>query len=243
MLGEQRVAGVAVLTLDRPQRGNALSAELVAALRAALARAFDDATVHTVCLAGAGTHFCTGFDLGDLDAQSDGDLLARFVDVELLLAELWHAPVRTVAFARGRAWGAGADLFAACDLRMAAPDTTFRFPGAGFGLVLGSRRLAEQVGADHARRWVAEGMQVDAATAEDAGLVTAITAAGLSAEQHLHALSLPEPAIDRETVMALRRATRADHRDHDLAALVRSAARPGLKARIAAYSLRRKSAS
>ncbi len=236
----RRDGGSVVLALDRPQRGNALSAAMVVELRAALARALDDRDVHTLCFATTGPHWCTGFDLSDLDAHSDGDLLARFVEVELLLADVWHAPVRTVAIARGRAWGAGADLFATCDFRLAAPDTTFRFPGARFGLVLGTRRLAERVGTDLARRWVAEGTALDAVAAQDAGLVTAITAAGLTAEQHLHALELQAPAADRETVAALRDATREDRRDRDLAALVRSAVRPGLKARIARYAEQRK---
>src|SRR5690606_24637337 len=108
------------LVLDRPQVGNALSAELVEALLAALAQAHATPGLHTVLLRGNGRHFCTGFDLSALDAQSDGDLLHRFVRVETLLAALWHSPLRTVALAQGRTWGAGADLVAACESRAAA---------------------------------------------------------------------------------------------------------------------------
>ena len=229
--------GIATLTLDRADRGNALSAALVEALIEAVARAVDDRSVHTLALTAAGAHFCTGFDLSGLDACSDGDLLLRIVRIEALLASLWHAPVRTVAIAQGRTWGAGADLFAACDLRLAAPGATFRFPGAGFGLVLGTRRLSERVGADLARRWVIEAEQIDAATAVDAGLASkllhlpsAASAAGPTWRDCLAA-----PPVDRDTARQIRRATRVDRRDEDLAALVRSAAAPGLKARISAY--------
>ncbi|MFO1197835.1 MAG: enoyl-CoA hydratase/isomerase family protein [Burkholderiaceae bacterium] len=227
MLRREHDAGVETLTLARAERGNALSAALVDALCDAVEGACADAKVHTLVLRGEGRHLCTGFDLSDLESSSDGDLLARFVRVETLLAALWHAPVRTVACAQGRTWGAGADLFAACDVRRAAPDATFRFPGAGFGLVLGTRRLAERVGADTARRWVTGAEEADAAQALRTGLATEIA-------DDLRA-PLPAPAIDRATAAAVRAATRADHRDTDLAALVRSAAAPGLKRRIAAY--------
>jgi enoyl-CoA hydratase/carnithine racemase len=227
--------GVATLTLDRADRGNALSAALVEALHAAFDGACADPAVHTIALRGAGRHFCTGFDLSDLDDCSDGDLLLRFVRIEALLAAIWHAPVRTVALAQGRAWGAGADLFAACDLRLASPEASFRFPGAGFGIVLGTRRLAERVGADQARRWVIDGEQVDAAAAAAAGLATSVLDAQALAGDAAATGLLPAPAVGRASAARIRAATRPDRRDEDLAALVRSAAEPGLGARILAY--------
>ena len=231
MIGTETRAGLALVTLRRAELGNALSVELVAALHGAVDAAFADPSVHTLVLRAEGRHFCTGFDLSDLDGCSDGDLLLRFVRVEALLALLWHAPVRTVAIAQGRAWGAGADLFAACEERFACEDATFRFPGPGFGLVLGTRRLAERVGADLARRWTIEAAQIDAPTAARTRLASDVFRAG---DDPLAGTG-SAPAVGRNTAAALRRATRADHRDTDLAALVRSAAVPGLRARIAAY--------
>jgi enoyl-CoA hydratase len=253
MLHTDTTHGVATLLIERRERGNALSAPLVEALLAALDHAFDDQTVHTVLIAGDGPHLCTGFDLDGLGEASDGDLLWRFVRIEMLLAKLWHAPVRTAALACGRTWGAGADLFATCDLRLAAAGATFRFPGAGFGLVLGTRRLAERVGADRARQWVTEATALDANEALAAGLASegwsrpgtdGNAAGGHDAGAPADGAALAPgialrlgqaPAVDRETLAALRRATREDRRDADLAALVRSAARPGLQARISAY--------
>ena len=58
--------GIATLGLDRPEKGNALSVELVAALHAAIDAAIADTDVHTLVLAGSGKHFCTGFDLSSL---------------------------------------------------------------------------------------------------------------------------------------------------------------------------------
>ena len=223
--------GLALVTLQRADRGNALSAELVDALHDALRDASGDPTVHTLVLRAEGRHFCTGFDLSDLDECSDGDLVLRFVRVEALLSDLWHTPIRTVAIAQGRAWGAGADLFAACEKRVACEDATFRFPGPGFGLVLGTRRLAERVGTDRARDWTIGAEQIDAQAALRAQLASEVLAAGADP---LPALAVP-PTVERSTAAALRSATRAEHRDTDLAALVRSAALPGLRARIAAY--------
>ncbi|NML46747.1 enoyl-CoA hydratase/isomerase family protein [Ramlibacter sp. G-1-2-2] len=226
--------GIARIRLDRPEKGNALSTRLVAALAAHVADAVADPRVHTIVFSGEGRHFCTGFDLSDLETASDADLLQRFVQIELLLDAVWRAPVRTVALAQGRTWGAGADLFAACDVRLAAPDATFRFPGAGFGLVLGTRRLAVRVGRDEARRLTCDGGSLDQAQA----LRTGLASAGAEAGADSLAPWLAAPAVDRATVAALRAATADAGSDADLAALVRSAARPGLKERIVAHRAR-----
>lgn len=230
MVSLQTSGGVAVLELARPDRGNALSAPLVEAVLDGLPGIFADQALHTLVIRGAGKHLCTGFDLEGIEQQSDGDLLHRFVRIESLLAELWHAPLRTVAIATGRVYGAGADLFAACDLRIAQPSTTFRFPGAGFGIVLGTRRLAARVGDDRAREWVTMNVQVDAAAALACGLATKIVDGEIDVAQ------LPVPAVTRATQRALYDASRLDHRDRDMAALVRSAAVPGLRDRILHYA-------
>ena len=233
MLKSQQAGGVFTITLDRPDRGNALSVEMVERLIAAVGEATTQPDIHTLLLRGSGKHFCTGFDLADLDASGDGELLLRLVRIETLLAMLWHAPVRTVGVAMGRTWGAGADLLVACDDRIAVAGASFRFPGAAFGIVLGTRRLTERVGVDRAREVVTNGRQLDTAAALASGLASEICGAEeLDRRLQLHG---QPPAVDRETVQQLRAATRPDQRDADLATLVRSAARPGLKARLVAY--------
>jgi len=233
---------VATIVLDRPARGNALSAEFVEAMLAAVQRACADGSAHTLVLRAQGRHFCTGFDLSDLDTQTDASLLQRFVRIEMLLDALWRAPLRTVAIAQGRVMGAGADLFAACDRRMLAPGASLRFPGAGFGIVLGTRRLASRVGPATALRWVSEATTIDAREALAAGLATAVLDVEPSQDESAAAgeaaaaiAALPTPAVDASTLAALRAAACNDAADADLAALVRSAARPGLKARLLAY--------
>ncbi len=227
MILATREDGVLTLTLNRPELGNALGPALVEDLLDRSSLALADPGIHTLVLRGAGKHFCTGLDLSDLATAGDGDLLLRLVRIETLLSLLWHAPIRTVAVAQGRTWGAGADLFAVCEQRLAAQGTTFRFPGAQFGIVLGTRRLAERIGTDAARRLVLEGVEIDAQQAHSAGLATGIG----------ERPDLTHIAVEATTARAIRNATRADLRDADLAALVQSASPPGLQARIARYRM------
>lgn len=225
MLTIEHQAGVTLLSLQRPERGNALVPMLVEGLISAASEAFANAAVHTLVLQGEGRHFCTGLDLSDLATLSDAELLLRLVRIETLLAMLWHAPIRTVAQAKGRTWGAGADLLVACEQRLVGSDTTLRFPGAQFGLVLGTRRLAERIGADAARALVLEGGELDATQALALGLASRIT----------DTLALAPLRTSGDTGRAVRAASRSDLRDADLAALVRSAAVPGLQQRITQY--------
>lgn len=228
VLHVERGDGLATLTLNRPSRGNALSADLVEGLLTAVEQALADDSVHTLVLRAEGPHFCTGLDLSDLAACSDGDLLWRLVRIETLLATVWQSPKRTVAVARGRTWGAGADLFAACELRVALPGTTLRFPGAQFGIVLGTRRLALRMGSTAARALTTSGGELSEQQALAAGLAT-----------HEEVPELNTPKVDLHTAAALRVATRdaegGDRCADDLAALVRSASRPGLKERVQRY--------
>lgn len=232
--------GVATLRLDRPDRGNALSAGLVATLHAGVEAAIADHAIHTLVFASEGAHFCTGFDLSSLESETDASLAERFVAVERLLQAVWHAPLRTVAVARGRTWGAGADLFASCDIRSVAPDASLRFPGSAFGIVLGTRRLVELLGWDEARPLVTEGAAVAADRAIAIRLATDLH------DNEGDAWSARKlavvPIADRETLAAIRAATRPDHRADDLDVLRRSATRPGLRQRIEAYRARLKAA-
>jgi enoyl-CoA hydratase/carnithine racemase len=226
--------GVLTATLNRVDRGNALDAALVSDLQAAVALA-DDPAVRLLVLRGAGKALCTGFDVGGIEAETDASLLARFVAIELLLQAVRHAPVPVVALGHGRMFGAGADLFAAATWRIADPGARFAFPGARFGLVLGTRRLASIVGEARALALTARGQGLDAEAASACGLATSLVAQdGWDAE--VASIAAEVSRVDRSTALALAGAARPETRDADLAALVRSAAVPGLRDRIAAYA-------
>src|SRR3954454_11649306 len=97
------------LTLDRPRRANALSADLVEALHSALDEA-ERERPEALVLRGSARHFAAGFDLTDLERETDATLAHRFLRIGLLLERLATAPYLTVAVAGGAAVGAGADL-------------------------------------------------------------------------------------------------------------------------------------
>jgi enoyl-CoA hydratase/carnithine racemase len=221
------------ITLNRPHIGNALNPDMVSALNTAFDEALQNGA-RLIIFRGSGKHMCTGFDLGDVETCTDGDLLLRFVRIEQLLQKIFRSPVMTVAIGSGRVYGAGADLFACCDRRIGLPEASFAFPGSGFGLVLGTRRLAERIGRDAARRMLIAGNVIPATEAAGVGLVTDFCDAAdlgkLLMEIAAEASRLPAP-----TVAALHAVTSLSDDETDLAALVQSASYPGLKDRIKTY--------
>ncbi|MEP3276679.1 MAG: enoyl-CoA hydratase/isomerase family protein [Stappiaceae bacterium] len=219
------------LTLNRPGSLNALAPELVEKLIETLSGAQD---VSLCVIKGMGKNFCAGFDLSDIENASDGDLLFRFLRIETLLQMIHHAAFPVVACAQGHVIGAGADLFAASWHRIAAPSAQFKMPGWNFELALGTRRLTRLVGSDAARDLLIDTRSADAAQAREMGLVSEIVDPD-EWEDSLAVLvkrccALPKDG--REHMLAL---TTCDTRDADLAAIVHSAGRPGLKERILAY--------
>lgn len=221
------------LTLNRPQKANALSAPLVEALIDAVEYAATDGT-RLLIIDGTGSHFCAGFDFTDAQVQSEGDLALRFVRIETLLQALYHAPCATLALAHGRVFGAGADIVAACGMRIAAPGTSFRMPGLRFGVVLGTRRLMHRVGADKAREILSTSRSFDAEEALAAGFLTDIAAAEEWPARITDAQNTAE-ALAPAAAAALHRRTVTDSRAEDMAELARSVSTPGLKERIRKY--------
>jgi enoyl-CoA hydratase/carnithine racemase len=229
---QERAGEVLILTLNRPSRGNALDAGIVEALMAAIEGA-PASGAGLIVVGGEGRNFCTGFDLGDIEAASDGDLLLRFVRIERLLQRVHESRVPVMALAKGRVIGAGADLFCAAQRRVAAPDTSFRMPGWRFGVALGTRRLADRVGNDRARALLSEGRVFDAAYAREIGLATDLASeAGWPA---VIAAASGANHVSPEDASLLLSLTLDRHADADMAALVESAGRPGLKERMARY--------
>ena len=221
-----------VLELDRPDRANALSADLVERLHAGLDRAIAE-RAGVLVLRGRGRHFCGGFDLDGLDDEDDAGLAHRFLRIGLLLERLLEAPFTTVAVVGGSAVGAGADLVAACDHRIGTPDARLRFPGAAFGVVLGTRRLASLVGGERALA-LASGESLTGTEAHWAGLLTAsVPAARLEDELERTLARSVHPAAARGVLRATRAAYDADAA---LADLARSLAVPGLHSRVVRYA-------
>lgn len=226
-----------ILRLNLPRLGNALNSSLVQELETA----FDDAVrggASLIVFSGTGKHFCAGFDLSDLESESDGDLLHRLVRVELLLQRIDLSPVVTATIAAGRIVGAGADLLVACDHRICIPGANIEFPGASFGLVLGSDRLAARVGRDKARDILTAGRVIACDEAKQMGLASEIAMTD-EVDARIARMETEAARLDAKTLALIRQRTARSDPDGDLAALVRSAAEHGLKSRMQAYRARR----
>jgi len=161
-----RTGLVAVVTIDRPERRNALDTEACAALAAALGAVAEDGA-RAVVLHGSGGHFCAGADLSTVPSPDFLDSLRRLLDTIVAL------PVPVIAAVEGVAFGAGLQLAVACDLRVAAPDSRFGVPAARLGLVMDHasvQRVALLAGHGPARAMLLAAEEIDGAAAVRLGL-------------------------------------------------------------------------
>lgn len=233
LLSEVTGTGLRTLTLNRPNKANALSAEMVDAIHACLDRLDDETRV--LLVRGEGRNFCAGFDFHGCEQQTEGDLLLRFVRIDSLLGRLRQAPFLTIAWVAGAAFGAGADIVCACAMRIGGSTARLRFPGFRFGVALGTRRLTMIVGASRARAILLGNEEIDAQAALLAGLLTE----SCSEEElppRVDAIVRSIMGLDGQSLRTLLALTEAEpSAQRDLADLVSSVARPGLHARIAAY--------
>jgi methylglutaconyl-CoA hydratase len=175
----------AIVTLNRPDKRNALSRGLIAALNDAFLRAADDAQARCVILTGAGSVFCAGMDLAELaESLSQAATPASVWDDALRLANLYdliyRLPKPTVAAVNGPALAGGAGLVTVCDLAVAAAEARFGYPEVRRGLVAAMvmPHLLRHVGERTARYLLLTGELIDADEAVRCGLVNAVAPAG-----------------------------------------------------------------
>jgi enoyl-CoA hydratase/carnithine racemase len=172
--------GLASITLARPDKRNAMNAQMFTELGDAAAAATSDPAVRGVLVKAEGSSFSAGIDLGSLSelAGMRGQALTAFVRMAqrpfLLLARM-EKP--TVAAVQGHALGAGFQLALACDLRVATAEATFGILEARYGLIPdlgGSHHLARLVGAARAKELVWSARTMGAEEAERLGLVNRV---------------------------------------------------------------------
>lgn len=177
----RREGAVARLVLDRPEKRNALSAELIAALKDALRQADADAGVRVVAIEGAGKDFCSGADLSALRRIAGASAMENLEDVDEL-AELFQLPRRmskpVVALVRGRALAGGCGLATACDLVLAAESAQFGYPEVRIGFVPAMVMAIVRRGVSEKRAFelLVRGLPVSAAEAERVGLINHVYA-------------------------------------------------------------------
>lgn len=231
----EREADTWIFTLNRPDKLNAMSADLVDQLQDAVDYAHKEGA-RLMVFKGSGKSFCAGFDLSDFESSSEADLLMRFVRIELLLQTISNSSALTLALAHGRVFGAGVDLFAACKQRIASQESIFRMPGLKFGLVLGTRRFGEIVGNETARELLEITSSFNCEQSVNIGLVHK----SLAMEEWPNLIEDAKnraSQLDSVTQITLYAVLGGDlvKNDIDLSNLVRSAARRGLKDRLRLY--------
>jgi enoyl-CoA hydratase/carnithine racemase len=179
ILRSERVGPIALLTLDHPQRRNALSREMLTALRDALAAAGTDASVRAVILRAEGTVFSAGHDLKEVSQNGEAENQALFaLCTEVMEAiRLLRQPV--IAEVHALATAAGCQLVASCDLVVASESARFATPGVKIGLFCTTPgvALARAVPTKKAMEMLLTGEPLSAADALAAGLVNRVVPA------------------------------------------------------------------
>ncbi len=174
-------AGIATLTLNRPQARNALSLGMLQALLTELERIAIDSQVHVVVLAGAGPAFCAGHDLKEIRAENFSSAYTRnlFDECARVMLAIVNLPKPVIAQVHGIATAAGCQLVASCDLAVAADDARFATPGVNIGLFCSTPMVAlsRNVGRKAAMQMLLTGDMIDAATAIRFGLINEVAPA------------------------------------------------------------------
>src|SRR5437870_13202534 len=176
VLIEKRTPQITVLTLNRPERRNALTIELLTELMSAIHVASEEPPVRILILQGAGAAFCTGLDLKEADDQAKAHATAEAVANTLITISETH--LVTIAAIHGAAVAGGAGIMSACDFVVAAERTRIGYPEVRRGLVAGlvMTFLRRQLGERDIRELVFSGELIDAARAKEIGLVNRVVA-------------------------------------------------------------------
>jgi methylglutaconyl-CoA hydratase len=174
VLIEKQSPQITVVTLNRPERRNSLTIELLNELIAAINVASDQADERVLILRGAGAAFCTGLDLKEAADSKKAQMTAELVAKTLIT--LAETRLVTIATVHGAAVAGGAGIMSACDFVVAAEKTKIGYPEVRRGLVAGlvMTFLRRQVGERNMRELVLGGELIDPARAREIGLVNRV---------------------------------------------------------------------
>jgi enoyl-CoA hydratase len=212
----EQIGAAARVTLNRPERANALSQAMLAELGRALDGLEGDADVRAIIVRGAGTVFSSGFDLKEqMERRPAGaaqwqPILRQDFDTVM---RFWHCPKPTIAAVRGPCLAGACELALACDLTIAAPDAVFGEPELKFGAGIVVMILPWIVGPKLAKEIILTGQdKIAAERALAIGMINRIVpadeldAAALRLAQHIAAI---DPRLVKETKRAINRALEA----------------------------------
>lgn len=185
---------VAIITLNRPKRLNAITRDLIHGLVVQLKKARQDQDVHSVILTGAGRAFCAGEDLKETSAgKKFEDWIEETEGLQEVQRVVMDLGKPLIAAVRGYALGGGCEFAMSCDIRIAAEDAQFGFPETEVGLTIttaGTKLLAQIVGLGKAKELVFTGDFINAHEAMRIGLANHVVA--------------PESLLDEALAMARR---------------------------------------
>jgi len=167
---------LAIVTLNRPNRRNALSLELMLELIDCLAHIGVDSSLRAVILAAAGKVFCSGHDLGQMVGRDINEYRRIFDVCTELMTKVQSIPQPVIAQVQGIATAAGCQLVATCDLAVASDQASFATPGVKIGLFCTTPMVAlsRAVGRKRALQMLLTGELIDAVTAAEWGLVNKV---------------------------------------------------------------------
>lgn len=225
LLGTLLHQGVYRIVMQRPERMNALSRPMMAALSAELTRAAEDPAIRVVLIGAEGKVFCAGHDLKELTAaraEADGGkatyqaIMKQCAD---LMQQIVRCPKPVIAVVTGVATAAGCQLVASCDLALATDTATFCTPGVNIGLFCSTPMVALSRNASpkQAMEMLLTGESIDASTAKDFGLINRIIPrdyleqvvqkyAEAIASKSAHTLKIGKEAFYRQIEMPLDKA-------------------------------------
>ncbi len=212
---EERHANVAILTMNRPERRNTLSDEMIGTLDCAFKALADDSDVHAIILRANGPAFCAGHDLREMTAhreEADGGHAAfsgLFDRCTRLMTGIMRHPKPVIAEIQGSAYAAGCQLVASCDLAVASEQACFSTPGVNIGLFCSTPMVAlgRNVPRKRAMEMLLFGGAIDAQRAAEYGLVNRVVAIEILRKE---TLALAETIASKSPV-AIRFGKRAFH--------------------------------
>ena len=172
--------GICILTMNRPQQMNLLTAEMLSALQSAFDAIAKDRSVRVVILAGAGKGFCAGHDLKEIRALKEQPKIAGlFAQCSRMMQTISTLPQPVIARVQGAAAAAGCQLVAQCDLAVASEAAKFTTPGVTWGFFCSTPGVAvgRNLRRKHAMELLLTGDIIDARKALEWGLVNKVVAA------------------------------------------------------------------
>jgi enoyl-CoA hydratase/carnithine racemase len=193
---------VAYLTLNRPEKRNALSRGLLADLEAALTQIASDPAIRVVVVAAKGKVFCSGHDLSEMIGCSEDSYRELFTLCSRVMLQFRRLPQPVIARVQGMATAAGCQLVAACDLAVAAEEASFATPGVKIGLFCTTPMvpLVRAIPAKAALEMLLTGQPISAQRALELGLINRVVPANqldVAVHEYVEAIRASSPSIVR----------------------------------------------